>query len=200
MISETRKILLAAGAAAALTFAAQGAAAADAPDGASLASPKYGTWGFDMSGMDRSVKPGDDFFKFANGKWAERTEIPADRTRFGNFDKLSVLSEARQHAILEDAAAGKLTDPDAAKIAAGYKAFMDEALAEKLDAKPLAPYLAEIRKVKTKDDFTALMGKAPVTPYASILPVFINVDSKATTRYAVYAGTAGLGLPDRDYS
>jgi putative endopeptidase len=199
MISQTRKILLAAGAAAALTFAAQAAAAADAPDAASLASPKYGTWGFDMSGMDRSVKPGDDFFKFANGKWAERTEIPSDRTRFGNFDKLSVLSENRQHAILEDAAAGKLTDPDAAKIAAGYKAFMDEALADKLDAKPLAPWLAEIRKVKSKDDFTALMGKAPVTPFASILPVFINVDSKATTKYAVYAGTAGMGLPDRDY-
>ena len=105
MISQTRKILLAAGAAAALAFAAQAAAAADAPDAASLASPKYGTWGFDMSGMDRSVKPGDDFFKFANGKWAERTEIPSDRTRFGNFDKLSVLSENRQHAILEDAAA-----------------------------------------------------------------------------------------------
>ncbi|HEX7948643.1 MAG TPA: M13-type metalloendopeptidase, partial [Phenylobacterium sp.] len=199
MISQTRKILLAAGAATALAFAAQAAAAADAPDAASLASPKYGTWGFDMSGMDRSVKPGDDFFKFANGKWAERTEIPSDRTRFGNFDKLSVLSENRQHAILEDAGAGKLTDPDAAKIAAGYKAFMDEALANKLDAKPLAPWLAGIRKVKTKDDFTALMGKAPVTPYASILPVFINVDSKATTKYAVYAGTAGMGLPDRDY-
>src|ERR1700754_3114097 len=116
MISQTRKILLLAGAAAALNFAAGAAWSADAPDAAvSLASPKYGTWGFDLSGMDRSVKPGDDFFKFANGKWAERTEIPSDRTRFGNFDKLSVLSENRQHAILEDAAAGKLTDPDAAK-------------------------------------------------------------------------------------
>ncbi len=199
MISETRKILLAAGAAAALTFAAQAAAAADASDGASLASPKYGTWGFDMSGMDRSVKPGDDFFKFANGKWAERTEIPSDRTRFGNFDKLSVLSENRQHAILEDAAAGKLTDPDAAKIAAGYKAFMDETLAEKLGAKPIAPELAEIRKVKTKDDFTALMGKANATSFSSILPIGITVDSKATTKYAVVGATGGLGLPDRDY-
>jgi putative endopeptidase len=199
MISHTRKNLLSAGAAAVLVFAAGAAWSADAPDGVSLASPKYGTWGFDLSGMDRSVKPGDDFFKFANGKWAERTEIPADLTRFGNFDKLSVLSEARQRAILEDAAAGKLTDPDAAKIAAGYKAFMDEALAEKLDAKPIASALATIRKVKTKDDFTALMGRSPFSPFSSILPVFVNIDSKATTKYAVYAGTAGLGLPDRDY-
>jgi putative endopeptidase len=48
--------------------------------------PKYGTWGFDASGMDPSVKPGDDFFRYANGKWADRTQIPSDRTRYGYFD------------------------------------------------------------------------------------------------------------------
>ncbi|HET6972047.1 MAG TPA: M13-type metalloendopeptidase [Phenylobacterium sp.] len=217
MIPKSRKILLSATAAGVLALAGgmgQAYGATRAPsslealfaatetggaDAASLASPKYGAWGFDESGMDRSVKPGDDFFKFANGKWAERTEIPSDRTRFGNFDKLSVLSEARVHAILEDAAAGKLNDPDAAKIAAGYKAFMNEALADKLDAKPIAPELALIRKVKTKDDFTALMGKANTTGFASILPVFISIDAKAPTKYAVQSITGGLGLPDRDY-
>src|SRR5215831_569950 len=90
---------------------------------ADLASPKYGTWGFDKSGMDPTVKPGDDFFRFANGKWLERTEIPADRTRFGNFDKLSVLSENRVHAIAEDSAAGRLKDPDGAKVGAAYASF-----------------------------------------------------------------------------
>ena len=58
--------------------------------------------------MDPSVKPGDDFFAYANGKWAARTEIPSDKTRYGNFDKLSVLSESRVHAIVEDAVSGKL--------------------------------------------------------------------------------------------
>ena len=222
MISETRKILLSAGAAAALMFAAGGAmaredracadeacgielmfAAADAPAGGeapvSLAAPRYGTWGFDLSGMDRSVKPGDDFFKFANGKWDERTVIPSDRTRYGNFNKLRELSEHRMHAILEDAKAGKLNDPDAAKIAAGYASFMDEATLEKLDARPLAPWLAAIRKVKTKDDFTALMGRSNAAPYASILPVNITIDAKSPNRYAVTSGAGGLGLPDRDY-
>ncbi|MBU1376772.1 MAG: peptidase M13 [Alphaproteobacteria bacterium] len=200
MISKTRKILLSAGAATALVLMAGSAFAADAPAGdVSLASPKYGTWGFDLSGMDRSVKPGDDFFKFANGKWAERTEIPSDRSRYGNFNKLRELSDNRMHAILEDAAAGKLTDPDAAKIAAGYKAFMDEAAIEKLDAKPLAPGLAEIRRVKSKDEFTVLMGKANNSGFTSLLPVGIGVDAKAPTRYAVGATNGGLGLPDRDY-
>ncbi|MFC3071116.1 M13 family metallopeptidase [Phenylobacterium soli] len=165
----------------------------------SLAAPKYGTWGFDLSGMDRSVKPGDDFFKYANGTWDQRTEIPADRVRYGNFNKLRELSENRMHAILEDAAAGKLADPDAAKIAAGYRSFMDEALAEKLDARPIAPELAQIRAVKTRDGFTGLMAKANTTAFTTVLPVFITIDAKAPTRYAVSAATGGLGLPDRDY-
>ncbi|RAK56822.1 M13 family metallopeptidase [Phenylobacterium deserti] len=176
--------------------------AADTPTGgaaASLASPRYGTWGFDVSGMDRSVKPGDDFFKFANGAWETRTEIPSDRTRFGNFDQLAILSEARSRAILEEAASGKIQDADAAKIGAAYSAFMNEALVERLDAKPLQPELTAIRAVKTRDDMTALMGRSNLSGYTSLLNLSINADAKDPNRYAVYAGTGGLGLPDRDY-
>ncbi|MDB5419790.1 MAG: peptidase family protein, partial [Phenylobacterium sp.] len=179
---------------------AAAAMAAEAPVAAeSLASPHYGAWGFDVSGVDPSVKPGDDFFKWANGKWDERTTIPADRVRYGNFDALSVLSENRVHAILEEARAGKLADKDAAKIGAAYASFMNEALADKLDAKPIAPELAQIKAVRTKDDFTALMGKANTSGFTTILPVGISTDAKHPHSYAVHAGTAGLGLPDRDY-
>ena len=107
-----RKILLFATALVALALSAK---AIFAQEEASLASPKYGTWGFDATGMDLSVKPGDDFFRYANGKWADRTEIPSDRTGYGNFTKLAELSENRLHAILEDARAGKINDPDASK-------------------------------------------------------------------------------------
>ena len=121
------------------------ALAAEAPvPAADLANPKYGAWGFDTSGMDTAIKPGDDFFGYANGKWAARTEIPADKTRFGNFDKLSVLSENRAHAIDMEAAAGRLTDKDGAKIGAAYAAFMNEALADQLGARPIAPELSRI--------------------------------------------------------
>ncbi len=201
MTSRMRNFLLATGAV--VTLALTGVArAADAPTGAeaaSLASPKYGAWGFDLSGMDRSVKPGDDFFKFANGKWAERTVIPADRTSYGNFNLLSELSDARVNAILKEAAAGTLKDPDAGKIGAAYTAYMDEALAERLDARPIAPELAMIRKVTTKDGFTALMAQANTSGFTTILPVFITIDSKAPNRYTLMAANGGLGLPDRDY-
>ena len=220
MTSVRRNFLLCASAAAALGLAASAAAeprpcgdslcqsellfatadtngAATAP--VSLASPKYGTWGFDKTGMDPSVKPGDDFFRFANGAWVDRTAIPSDRTRYGNFDKLSELSENRVHAIVDEAAAGKLKDPDAAKIGAVYGSFMNEAMAEKLDAKPIAPELAQIRAVKTKDEFTSLMGKENVSGFSTILPVGISIDAKSPTKYAVVAATGGMGLPDRDY-
>ncbi len=165
----------------------------------SLDSPRYGAWGFDIAGMDRSVKPGDDFYKFASGTWDANTAIPSDRTRYGNFDKLAELSEARTRAIITEAAESASTDPDTVKIGAAYRAFMDEALAEKLDAKPIAAELDGVRAVKTKDGFTALMGKSPTTAYSAILNLGISADAKNPNRYAVYAGTGGLSLPDRDY-
>ena len=165
----------------------------------SLESPRSGAWGFDTAGMDRTVKPGDDFYKFANGTWETNTVIPSDRVRYGAFDKLVELSEARTKAIITEAAASASTDPDTVKIGAAYKAFMDEALVETLDAKPIAAELDGVRKVKTKDDFTALMGKSATTGYASVMGVYIQTDLKSPTRYAVYANNGGLGLPDRDY-
>ena len=183
---------------AATAFAAIATSAYSQPN-PSLESPRYGTWGFDLSGVDPSVRPGDDFYRYANGRWDAATAIPADRTRYGNFDKLSELSENRVRAIVEEAAADKLSDPDAQRIGAAYRSFLDEAQAERLKAKPIASELAEIRAIATKDDFTALMGKSNTSGFSSILPVFISIDGKNPKAYAVMTGTGGLTLPDRDY-
>jgi putative endopeptidase len=177
---------------------AAGAQAATADD-PTLVSPKYGSWGFDAAGMDRSVSAGADFNKFANGTWEAHAVIPADRSRFGNFDTLILLSEARVHAILEDAAAGKLDDPDGAKIGAAYKAFMDQKRADALDFKPVAPALAAVRHAKTARDVARLMGRANFDTYPSIFSLYISQDGKAPNRYAVSLSAGGLGLPDRDY-
>lgn len=183
-----------------LPFAVSGAASgAAAGDATSLESPRYGAWGFDISGMDTTAKPGDDFYKFANGTWEAKTQIPSDRVRYGNFDKLAELSEARTRAIIEAAAADKAATGEKAKIGAAYRAFMDEATIEKLDSKPIQPWLDGVKKIKTKDEFTALMGKSSTTPYADLISLGISVDAKNPQRYAVYAGTGGTSLPDRDY-
>jgi len=212
-------LLMGAAAAAALILAAAPAAAhedhacldafclneslfADTPAGGgqtvSLESPRYGAWGFDITGMDRKAKPGDDFFRWANGAWFDRTEIPSDRTRFGNFDALSELSENRIRAIIGDSAAGKIQDASAVQVGAAYRAFMDEARIEALGAKPIQPELAAIRKARSRDDLTALMGQANVRGYTALMGLGISDDAKAPSRYAVYASTGGLGL-ERDY-
>src|SRR5256714_6042355 len=87
---------------------------------ASTTAQRYGTWGVDLEGMDRSVKPGDDFFRYVNGKWVATTKIPPDRASYGAFAILSDLSEARERALLDRWAADKKLKPgsDEAKVAA----------------------------------------------------------------------------------
>jgi putative endopeptidase len=195
-----KSLLLASCAALALTVLGPAMAADAPPPGAAdVASPHFGTWGYDASGQDPSVQPGADFFRYANGKWLDRTEIPPDRTRFGNFDKLSILSEARTRLIIDDAAAGRIQDPDAAKIGAAYRAFMDQARVDALDAKPLTADLDAIRAEASLDDVAGVMGAAAKSFQSAVFDVGIQADEKAPTRYAVYMDTAGLGLPDRDY-
>jgi putative endopeptidase len=122
-----------------------------AADPESLAAPRFGTWGMDLTGRNLQIKPGDDFFDYANGSFVERTEIPADRVRFGNFDALSILCEARVRDILEEAV--KTPTPATAKIAAFYTAYLDEAQADRLGMKPIAPDLAEINAAATATRF-----------------------------------------------
>ncbi len=174
-------------------------AATTAP--ADLAAPRYGTWGMDLAGRDPAAKPGDNFNRFASGLYLDKLTIPADRTRFGNFDALNELSQRRVRAILDTEAArapAKPTD-EAGKVGAFYKAFMDEATIETLGAKPLQPELASIRKVASRDQLAALMGRGAFGFIRPIFGLYIDADQKDPGRYAVYLGQDGLGLPDRDY-
>src|SRR4028119_229666 len=88
-------------------LAADQAASAKAAAKAPKAKPQFGTWGFDAAGMDKSVKPGDNFFDFTSGTWAKTTEIPADKPVWGGFVELDDLSTKRTRAIIEEAAASK---------------------------------------------------------------------------------------------
>ena len=187
------------GGVAAVCLLAAPALAANAPaKSVSLESPRYGTWGFDPAAIDRSVAPGDNFFEFVNGNALKTMEIPTDRTRYGNFDVLSVLSEHRVHSILEDAAAHP-KDAREAKIGAYYRAFLDEARIEQLGDKPLQADLQPVRNVRTREELAALMGDSHGAPYSSIFGGFIGADSKDPTHYAFQMRSGGLGLPDRDY-
>ena len=160
---------------------------------------RYGTWGIDTAGMDRSVKPGADFFGFVNGNWARNTPIPSDRSSYGSFMVLRDLSEARVRTLVEGYSLGDpAKDGDAAKIAALYRGFMDEAALEALGARPLKPHLAAIAKVKDKAAMAELMGRASGSLGGSFFGAFVSDDARNPDQYALYLGQSGLGLGDRE--
>ena len=162
---------------------------------------RLGTWGIDVDGMDRTVKPGDDFVAYSSGKWQKATEIPADKVAYGSFNILGDLSEARVRGIIERwAADGKLKPgSDEAKVAAMYRTFLDEETAKKLDSKPIEAHLASLSKVSNHEELAKWIARN-VTSF-SRTPFSANVydDAKDPDRYALYLGQSGLGLPDRDY-
>lgn len=162
----------------------------------SESAQRFGDWGFDLSGRKESVKPGDDFFMYANGTALDHLEIPADRVRFGNFDALGILSEVRVHKILEDAV--KHPTAENQKIEACYAAFMDEGRVEKLGMQPIAVALARVRAAKSRDELIAIMAD-PTAMTGGIFGTGISADAKNPLKYAVYMGSGGLGLPDKDY-
>ncbi len=165
-----------------------------------IASARMGEWGIDTAGMDRSVKPGDDFFAYVNGTWAKTTQIPADRSSYGGFAVLRDLSEARVRKLVEGYKAGNpAKDGDQAKVAALYRGFMDEAAIEKLGSKPLQPKVAAIRAVKSKDQMARLMGESVGGFGSSFFGTGVSDDSKNPDYYALSMGQSGLGLGDREY-
>ncbi|HEX8262332.1 MAG TPA: M13 family peptidase, partial [Allosphingosinicella sp.] len=94
---------------------------------ATVEAKRYGSWGLDTAGMDRSAKPGDDFYAYANGTWAKTTQIPADRSSYGAFAVLRELSEARLKTLVEGYRPGAAGDEG--KVAELYRGFLDEAAA-----------------------------------------------------------------------
>ena len=116
-------------------------------DGAQL-----GTFGFDIAGMDASVSPADDFYLFANGKWAATTAIPADKSNYGMFTALDDLSKDRVKLVLD---AEK--DRKGSKAGDVYASYIDQAAVEKKGLAPVQPWLKTVRGVKSKAAFEKLM-------------------------------------------
>ncbi|HWE47760.1 MAG TPA: M13-type metalloendopeptidase [Caulobacteraceae bacterium] len=176
--------------------------AAAGDDGAgSTVAPHFGTWGFDTAGMDRSVKPGDDYNRFANGKAVDAIVIPSDRSRYGSFDILRELSDNRLRGLIDADVARSDLKPgsDDAKIAAAYKAYMDTQRIEALDAKPLAADLAGVRAMKTREDAARSMGSSFGGFGTSFFGLRVTPDDKDPDKYALNISQRGTGLPDRDY-
>jgi putative endopeptidase len=161
---------------------------------AARAHPQYGTFGFDLAGMDRNVAPGDSFYRYANGNWDRTTEIPADRSNYGMFTVLDDLSRSRTRTILEQAARRP-----GSRIGDFYASFMDEARANRLGIAPLRPLLAEIGGLRDKSQWAAELGRSLRRGIRGPIRADVDSDERIPTEMIMHLRQSGLGLPDRDY-
>ncbi|GAA0708682.1 M13 family metallopeptidase [Dokdonella soli] len=164
--------------------------------------------GVDLAGMDRSVKPGDDFDGHANGGWRKTAEIPPDRSSTGIFYQVFKKAEQRNADLIREA--GKQAgDASARRIADYYAAYMNEAGIEKNGLKPLKPELAKIDAVKSTTDLARVLGeglRADVDPVNAthfatehLFGLFVAQGLEDPSHNVAYLLQGGLGMPDRDY-
>ena len=126
---------------------------------ASLAAPKLGQWGVDLTSLDKAVKAGDNFFLHVNGGWLKTAEIPADRASTGSFQDLQILSETRLKTIVADLEKKRsgLTAEER-KLRDLYDSFVDTAAIEARGLEPVQKDLDYLAGLKTLDDVAHAMG------------------------------------------
>ena len=164
-----------------------------------FAAPQYGTYGFDTKGMDPAVKPGDNFFGFANGGWDKATPIAADRSSAGVGVVLDDLSRQRTREIIEAAAANPATSDNARRVGTYYATFMDEAGIEAKGFGAIKPALDRIAAITTPAQLATALGAAQRVGIPGPFGVGVEQDPRDPEHYMVGMIQSGLGLPDRDY-
>ena len=158
------------------------------------------TSGILRSNLDLSVRPQDDLFRFTNGTWLEQTEIPADRGRYGTFDRLREQAEDDLRALLDEAvASGAAPDTSAGRVATLYGAFLDETAVQARGLGAVADLLAQVDAVTDVADLAGLQGRLERIGIRGTVQHFVNTDDRASDRYVSYLHQGGLGLPDESY-
>lgn len=157
--------------------------------------------GINTSYMDKNTKPNNDFFRFVNGTWLDKTEIPADKTRWGSFDELRQRTDHDALTILKDASKNPKykSNTDQGKAVNLYKSIMDTVSRDKRGIAPLKVQLAKIDAVKNVADLQQLLQESEPYGGAGFFGAYVNPDEKNSNRNIVEVGTGRLGLPDRDY-
>ena len=167
--------------------------AATAPAAETTAKPEIGDFGFDLTGMDKTAQPGDDFYAYANGTWAKNTQIPADKSNYGMFTALADLSQTRTREIL-DVAKG---DPSS-MIGRAYSSYLDAAAVEAKGLAPIQPWLNKVRAVD-KPGLAALLAEADRSGIQHFFGGFVGQDDKNPDVYIYTMFQGGIGMPDRDF-
>src|SRR5258708_40270930 len=177
---------------------------------AAIDAPKHDSHGISVANMDPSVKPGEDFYEYANGAWIKRTEIPPDRGRVGGFNTLDDLSNKRTAGLIEEAAKSNApAGSSSRKIAALYNSYMDEPAIEAKGVAPLRTHLDAITAIRDKRELARALReslRADVDALNNtnfhtnnLFGLWVAPGFSDSDRYTAYLLQGGLQLPDREY-
>ena len=153
--------------------------------------PSIGDFGVDLTARDLTVKPGDDFEKYASGSWIKATEIPADRPSTGSFYNL------REDVVKN--VNGLITGSKTTKFGRLYATYMDEKAIERAGLAPLMPQIATVRAIDNKADFARDMGSTIRTFGSTLVGAFVVPDTDNPEINGLFLGQGGMGLPQKDY-
>lgn len=168
---------------------------------ANMASAQTRTKFLDPQNMDLSVKPGDNFYKYANGTWLKNTPIPASETRWGSFNQLQEFNYNALYKILTEAAAAKnpVKGSNTQKVGDFYRSGMDSVAIEK---KGFEPIKADLKRIDALTDAKSIVNEIIYLSNNGtgvLFGIFASQDAKKSTDVVPHLGNSGLGLPDRDY-
>jgi putative endopeptidase len=154
--------------------------------------------GIHIDDLDPAIRPQDDLFRHVNGRWIDRTEIPADKARYGSF---YLLAEEAEKAVRDIIVESQQAEPgsESRKIGDLYASFMDEQKIEELGAAPLVPLLAEAAAPSSIPEFLRTLGSLERRGISGFFGVYIDNDPGDPERYLPFLVQAGLGLPDESY-
>jgi putative endopeptidase len=154
---------------------------------------------FDLSALDRSASPCQDFYQYACGGWLKAHPIPSDQSRWGRFNELAERNKAVLRDILEKTEAGPKADPVDKRLGDFYGACLDETAAEKKGADPLKDEFAAIDGLSSVAGLPALLARLHAEGVGAGFSFGSDQDYKDATKVIAEVDQGGLGLPDRDY-
>jgi len=152
--------------------------------------------GIEQANIDKTVRPQDNFYRYMNGTWLKNNRIPADKTAIGSFYDLRDKSDEDVKALIEDLAGTEnlTTGSDEQKVADLFRSFMNKQALEKAGVEPVQSVLDVIAKISTKEELAKFLGQYGHLGITNPLNLYVSVDAKESTRYAVHAWQGGLGL------
>jgi len=160
------------------------------------ASPEPLKSGLDLSSLDRSVRPQDDLYRFANGAWLQRTQIPPDRVSYGTFPELTDRTELYLREIIENLAGRNATER---KIRDFYASVMDERRIEEIGLATVQPVLQRIDSIDRTQALATECGRLSSGGGGGPFQASAGVDARDTRRIVIHVSQGGTLLPDRQY-